>query len=150
MQVSPQNILPPKHVSYYLFGEDRDALFETAEALLAEGEPNAVRLRVDASELGQIEVESRSQGLFGPQACYALVRNADGATPKQSEHLLQLAASVQPGNRLIICAADITWKKAMHKKMLAESLVVSSEFRMPSVAGGSLGSNADEGRDKLR
>jgi DNA polymerase-3 subunit delta len=85
--------------------------------------------------LGHIEVESRSQGLFGPQACYALVRNADGATPKQSEHLLQLAASVQPGNRLIICAADITWKKAMHKKMLAESLVVSSEFRMPSVEG---------------
>ncbi|MDX8388592.1 MAG: hypothetical protein R8M46_08720 [Ghiorsea sp.] len=135
MQVSPQNILPPKHRSYYLFGEDRDGLFETAEALLAEGEPDAVRLRVDASELGQVEVESRSQGLFGPQACYALVRNAESATPKQSEHLLALAASVEPENRLIICAADITWKKAIHKKMLAESLVVSSEFRMPTVEG---------------
>jgi len=133
MQVSPQNILPAKHTSYYLFGEDRDALFEVAEALLAEGEQDAMRLRVDVSELEKIEVESRSQGLFGPQACYALVRNAESATPKQAEHLLKLAASVEAGNRLILCAADITWKKAMHKSILAESLVVSSEFRTPSV-----------------
>lgn len=133
MQVSAQKILPAQHQSYYLFGEDRDTLFETAESLLAEGEHEALRLRVDVSELDKIEVESRSQGLFGPQACYALVRNGETATPKQSEHLLKLAASVESGNRLIICAADITWKKAMHKQMLAESLVVSSEFRMPSM-----------------
>ena len=134
MQVSPQKLLPAEHRSYYLFGEDRDALFESAEALLAAGDADAIRLRVDVTELERIEVESRSQGLFGPQACYALVRNAEAATPKQSEHLLKLAASVAPENRLILCAADITWKKAMHKKMLAESLVVSCEFRLPTAA----------------
>jgi len=129
MQVSPNQLLPAEHRSYYLYGEDRDALFESADKLLAEGETEAVRLRVDVSELDRVEVESRSQGLFGPQACYALVRNAESATPKQSEHLLKLAASVVPGNRLILCAADITWKKAMHKKMLLETLVVHAEFR---------------------
>ncbi len=133
MQVSPQNILPAQHRSYYLFGEDRDSLFETAEALLAEGEQDAVRLRVDVSELEKIEVESRSQGLFGSQACYALVRNAEAATPKQSDHLLKLATSVAADNRLIVCSADITWKKALHKKMKEESLVTSSEFRVPSL-----------------
>ncbi len=123
-----------EHRSYYLFGEDRDALLETADKMLAAGEESAIRLRVDVSELERIEVESRSQGLFGPQACYALVRNAESATPKQSEHLLKLAASVAPENRLILCAAGITWKKALHKKMLAESKVVSSEFRLPNEA----------------
>jgi len=134
MQVSPQNLLPAEHRSYYLFGEDRDILFEKAEALLAEGEPEAIRLRLDVSELERYEVESRSQGLFGPQACYAMVRNAESATPKQSEHLLKLVASVEAENRLILCAPDITWKKAMHKKMLAESHVVSCEFRQPTLA----------------
>jgi len=134
MQVSPNQLLPAEHRSYYLFGEDRDALFESAEKLLAEGQPEAVRLRVDVSELERVEVESRSQGLFGPQACYALVRNAESATPKQSEHLLKLAASVAPENRLILCAPDITWKKAIHKKILVEVQVVHAEFRRLSTA----------------
>ncbi len=134
MQVSPSKLLPAEHRSYYLFGEDRDDLFASAEALLAAGDEGAIRLRLDVSELERYEVESRSQGLFGPQPCYAMVRNAESATPKQSEHLLKLAASVAPENRLILCAPDITWKKALHKKMLAESLVVSCEFRMPTLA----------------
>ena len=134
MQVFPQKLLPAEHRSYYLFGEDNDSLFEAAEALLVEGQADALCLRVDVSELERIEVESRSQGLFGPQACHALVRNAQSATPKQSEHLLRLAASVAPENRLILCAPDITWKKALHKKILAESKVVSCEFRTPSAS----------------
>jgi len=133
MQVSPQKLLPAEHTSYYLFGEDHDDLFETGEKLLAAGDEDATRLRVDISELERIEVESRSQGLFGSSACYALVRNAESATPKQSEHLLKLAVSMQAEHRLIMCAPNITWKKALHKKMLAESLVVSAEFRIPSV-----------------
>ncbi len=132
MQVSPGKLLPAQHRSYYLFGEDRDALFEAAEALLAAGDADAIRLRVDVSELDKIEVESRSQGLFGAQACYALVRNAESATPKQATHLLQLLTMVQPENRVIVCAPDITWKKAMHKKILAEKDVIAAEFRMPS------------------
>jgi len=135
MQVLPQKLFPAAHASYYLFGEDRDAVFEAAERLLAAGESEAIRLRVDVAELGRIEVESRSQGLFGSQACYALVRNAESATPKQSEHLLKLAAAVESENRLIVCAADITWKKALHKKMEAESAVVNCEFRLPSLEG---------------
>ncbi|MDQ6988602.1 MAG: hypothetical protein Q9M19_01875 [Mariprofundaceae bacterium] len=134
MQVSAQKLLPAQHSSYYLFGEDRDSLFEHADALLAEGEAEAIRLRVDISELGRIEVESRSQGLFGAQVCYALVRNAESATVKQTAHLLQLAASVEQGNRLIVCAAEITWKKALNKKMQAEDVVVSCEFRTPTLA----------------
>ncbi len=133
MQVSPQKLFPLEHRSYYLFGEDRDALVEAAELMLSQGDENAIRLRLDVSELEQYEVESRSQGLFGPQSCYAMVRNAGSATPKQSEHLLKLAATVAPENKLILCAADITWKKALHKKMLAESKVVSCEFRTPSL-----------------
>ncbi|MDQ7004846.1 MAG: hypothetical protein Q9N67_08015 [Ghiorsea sp.] len=133
MQVSPQKLLPVEHRSYYLFGEDRDILVEAGEALLAAGEEGAIRLRLDVSELERYEVESRSQALFGPQACYALVRDAESATPKQSEHLLKLAASVSLQNRLILCAPGITWKKALHKKMLAETKVVSCEFRTPSL-----------------
>ena len=133
MRVSPSQLLPAEHRSYYLFGEDRDDLFASAEALLAAGDEDAIRLRLDVSELERYEVESRSQGLFGPQACYALVRNAESATPKQSEHLLALAASVEPGNRLILCAPDITRKKSLHKKMLEESAVVVCEFRMPDL-----------------
>jgi len=134
MQVSPQKILPAQHSSYYLFGEDRDALAEHADALLAAGEEDAIRLRVDIAELGRIELESRSPGLFGSQACYALVRNAESATVKQTEHLLQLAAAVEKGNRLIVCAPEITWKKALNKKMQAEDAVVWCEFRMPTLA----------------
>ncbi|HID36847.1 MAG TPA: hypothetical protein EYP39_05655 [Ghiorsea sp.] len=133
MQVSPKKLIPAEHRSYYLFGENRDELFEAADGLLAQGEEGAIRLRLDVSELERYEVESRSQGLFGPQACYALVRNAESATPKQSEHLLKLAASVEAENRLILCAPDITWKKALHKKILAETKVVSCEFRVPSL-----------------
>lgn len=132
MQISPKHILPGKHQCYYLFGEDHDALFEAAEALLQEGVVDANRLRVDISELERVEVESRSQGLFGPQSCLALVRNADHASPKQGEHMLKLASSVQPGDRLILCAADNTWKKALHKKMLAMSDVVCCEFKQPT------------------
>jgi len=134
MQLPPQKLLPPQYGCYYLFGEDNDALFEAAENLLAAGGEEANRFRVDISELERIEVETRSQGLFGPQACFALIRNADSASVKQGEHLLALATSVQAGNRLIICAADNTWKKALHKKMVGLPLVASCEFKFPSAA----------------
>jgi len=62
-----------------------------------------------------------------------MVRHAEAATPKQSDHLLKLSTSVEPSNGLIVCAADITWKKAIHKKMKEESLVISAEFRMPTL-----------------
>jgi DNA polymerase III delta subunit len=90
---------------------------------------------VDVKELAKIEAESKNQGLFGPSCCYALVRNAQSANPKQTEHLLRLARSVLPDNRLIICAAGIDWKKALHKKMKAESALSQCEFHMPDEAG---------------
>lgn len=135
MRLSPQQLLPAKHAAYYLHGEDEDAIFEAAEALLAAGDPGAVRLRVDVSELARIEEESRSQGLFGPSCCYSIVRNAGSANPKQSEHLLKLATSVRPENRLILCAAGIDWKKALHKKMQAEASVAQCEFPRLDEAG---------------
>lgn len=131
MHLTPETLLPPGHTSYYLYGQDHDAIFEAAEALLAAGETEAVRLRLDVNELARIEKESRNRGLFGPSCCYALVRNAQSASPGQTEHLLKLAGSVLPGNRLIICAPGIEWKKALHKKMKAATIVARCEFHMP-------------------
>ncbi len=139
MKRSPSNVLESEMSAFYLYGEDSDALFEMGEALLAKGDPEAIRLRVDVSELAQVETESRSQGLFGPSKCYALVRNAESASPKQGEHLLNMVAEVRPENRLIICAPGIVWKKAMHKKMQAyagsgQSELVQCEFHTPTPA----------------
>lgn len=117
---------------FYLYGEDVDALFEAAEELLQGGESGVTRLRVDVSELSRIEVESRNQGLFGPSVCYAMVRNAGSANPKQSEHLLKMVAQARPENRLIICAPEIDWKKALHKKMQAVEGPVQCEFHLPT------------------
>ena len=134
MRLAPDRLLPPSHDSYYLYGQDHDAIFEAAEALLAAGDAGAVRLRLDINELARIEEESKNQGLFGPSCCYALVRNAQSAKPKQIEHLLKLANAVLPGNRLIICAPGIEWKKALHKKMRAETAVAQCEFNVPDEA----------------
>jgi len=134
VRLRPDSLLPAKHGAYYLYGQDHDAIFEAAEALLAAGDPDAMRLRVDVNELARIEEESRSQGLFGSSCCIALVRNAQSANPSQSDHLLKLAGAVLPDNRLIICAPGIEWKKALHKKMQAESSVAQCEFSVPDEA----------------
>ncbi|MDQ6956037.1 MAG: hypothetical protein Q9M21_02455, partial [Mariprofundaceae bacterium] len=133
MKVPPSQLSQLEHGCYYLSGEDRDALNEAADALLAAGDAAAVRLRLDVSELARFEEESRNQGLFGSTVCYALVRNAESATPKQTEYLLKLAASVEASNRLIICAPEIAWKKALHKKIQALSSVAHCEFKQPDV-----------------
>jgi len=135
MRLNPDNLLPPQHHLYYLFGEDHDALFEAANALLAAGDPDALRIRLDISELARIEEESRNQGLFGPSNCYALVRNAQSANPKQSAHLLKLVGSLGADHRLIICAPGIDWKKALHKKMKALTTLPQCEFKLPDEAG---------------
>ena len=134
MKLSPERLLPPAHRCYYLYGEDQDAIVEAAEALLAAGEAGATRLRVDVSELARVETESSNQGLFGPAACYALVRNVEAATPKQSEHLLRLASRVREGDRLILCAPAIDWKKAIHKSLQAEQAIAQCEFHLPDEA----------------
>jgi len=131
MRISASQLLPAQYACYYLSGEDADALFESANALLAAGDEQAVRLRLDVSELARIEEESRNQGLFGSTVCYALVRNAESASPKQTDYLLKLAASSEVNNRLIICAPAIAYKKALHKKMQALSSVAHCEFKQP-------------------
>jgi DNA polymerase III delta subunit len=135
MKLPASKLLPAAYDSYYLTGEDVDALTESAEALLASGDTQAVRLRLDVSELARIEEETRNQGLFGATACYAMVRNAQSASPKQTEYLLKLATSVEQGNRLIICAPEIAWKKALHKKMQALADVAHCEFSLPDTQG---------------
>jgi len=134
MKCSPARLLESSASAYYLYGEDFDAIFEAADALLQQGDSDATRLRVDCSELERVEVESRSQGLFGPSQCYALVRNAESATPKQGEHLLNMVKQAREENRLIICTPGIAWKKALHKKMQAESDLMQCEFNIPTPA----------------
>lgn len=134
MRLNPVRLFPAEHCIYYLYGEDEDAIFEAAEALLAEGVPDAIRIRVDVNELAVIEQESRNQGLFGPSVCYALVRNAQSASPKQGEHLLKLATSVSENNRVIICAPGVDWKRALHKKLKSEAAIAECEFRKPDEA----------------
>ncbi len=133
MKISPSQLSKLEHCCYYLSGEDRDALNEAADALLAAGDAQAVRLRLDVSELARFEEESRNQGLFGATVCYGLVRNAESATPKQTEYLLKLASSVEASNRLIICAPEVSWKKALHKKIQILSDVAHCEFKQPDV-----------------
>ncbi len=149
MKLKPDRLLPPEHGAYYLYGEDHDALFEAAEALLAAGEDGAIRLRVDVNELARIEEESRNQGLFGPSVCYALVRNAQSANPKQSEHILKLVDRVASGNRVIVCAPGIEWKKALHKKMQVVDALALCEFFLPDVAGFSRWLEKELGRANL-
>ncbi|GAV19565.1 DNA polymerase III subunit delta [Mariprofundus micogutta] len=131
MRLRPNSLIPPEYNAYYLHGEDEDAIFEAAEALLAAGDKQAHRLRVDINELARIEEASRNQGLFGPSTCYALIRNAQSANPKQTDHLLRLSNAVLDDNRLIICAPGIDWKKALNKKMKAQSDVAECEFGKP-------------------
>jgi len=128
------NSLPPSSChTFYFFGEDRDALFEHADALQNTGEKHALRLRLDVSELSRIEEEQRNPSLFGVQPCYTLVRNAESATPKQGEHLLQLAQNTDDPHRLILCAPDISWKKIMHKKMKSLKNIQQQSFSIPSL-----------------
>ncbi len=134
MKCSPARLLESNAPACYLFGEDFDAIFEAAEALLQGGDADATRLRVDCSELARVETESRNQGLFGPSICYALVRNAESATPKQGDHLLKMVTEAREENRLIICAPGVSWKKALHKKMQAEPNLAQCEFNIPTPA----------------
>jgi len=133
MKIVTSQLSKLDHRCYYLSGEDSDALNESADALLDAGDKNAIRLRLDVSELSRIEEESRNQGLFGSTICYALVRNAESATPKQTTYLLALATSVRSGDRLIICAPGIAWKKALHKKIQVLKDVASCEFKHMNV-----------------
>jgi len=135
MKLKPDRLLPPQYGSYYLYGEDQDAMAEAAEALLQAGEEGVVRLRVDINELARIEESSKNHSLFGPSNCYALVRNAQSANPKQGEHLLRLVGHVADGNRVIVCAPGMDWKKALHKKMQAVGEVAQCEFFLPDASG---------------
>jgi len=135
MKLSPSGLLPARHACYYLYGEDRDALFESANALLAEGPADITELRVDIGELDRVQVESRSQGLFGVTHCHALIRNAESATPKQTEQLLSFVDTLPDGTRLIICAPGIEYRKVLHRKIVARKAVASCEFPRPGTAG---------------
>jgi len=135
VELDPDRLLSAPRPVCYLHGEDRDALFETAEQLLAAHDGDALCLRVDISDMDQIQVEMRNTGLFGPHCCHALIRNAEAATPKQGEHLLALAAQVATPHRLIICAPGMSWKKALHKKLLAAETIACCRFHVPDQAG---------------
>ncbi|MDQ6971737.1 MAG: DNA polymerase III subunit delta [Mariprofundaceae bacterium] len=119
LRLSAEQLLPASHACYYLSGGDADGVFETAELLLSDGEDEeATLLRVDISELALIH-QNLQPGLFGTVRCHVVVRNAGSARPKQLEQLFELAAQPPMGLRLIVCAAGIDSKKALHKRMMA-------------------------------
>jgi len=118
LKLPPAKLFPVGHACYYLHGDDEDGVFETAELLLQDGAEGATLLRVDISELALIH-ENLQPGLFGEVCCHALVRNAGSARPKQIEQLEKLASQPPSGLRLIICAAGIDTKKALHKRLVA-------------------------------
>ena len=118
IKLSPSRIMPPEHACYYLTGDDEDAVFEMAEALLMHHSENAVVVRVDVSELARVH-ENLAPGLFGERCCHAMVRNAASARPRQIEQLEKLAGNPPEGFRFIICAPGIEPKKALHKRLTA-------------------------------
>ena len=109
-------------------------MFESAESLLAASEGEAQTIRADISEIERIELESKHQGLFGGTRCHALIRNAESANPKQTNQLLQLVDHLPLDTRLVICAAGIESRKALHKKMIAQAQVASCQFPRPTSA----------------
>ncbi len=134
MKLAPSKLIPAQYTCYYLYGEDRDALFESAEALLACPEGKAQTIRADIGEIERIELESKHQGLFGTVRCHALIRNAESASPKQTEQLLQLVDHLPEETRLVICAAGIEARKALHRKMMTLTQVASCHFPRPTSA----------------
>lgn len=128
MKLGAAQLFPPRHHVYYLFGEDRDTIFEAAEGLLQWQADEAQLLRVDADEIARIEVEGRNGSLFGTAACHAMVRNAESAKPKQIEQLFSLIENPPEPLRLVVCAAGIESKKALHKRMMAADGVACCHF----------------------
>ncbi len=127
---------PPPVV--YLFGEDADAIFDAAERLIG-GESDARALRVDIGELGRLEQELFAPALFGGRIC-GLVRNLQSAQPqhgKQLERMLDRLGGQQGegGCRLVLCAPGVSWKKALHKRLLEREDVAACEFRLPDLDG---------------
>jgi len=131
VRLSPERLFSSGHACFYLTGEDADAIFEAAEALLARNSEHALILRVDVNELARVETESRDQGLFGMNHCHALVRNAASARPKEIEHLVRMATSPPKGLRLIICAPGIEAKKTLHKRLTALPELAWCAFQRP-------------------
>ncbi len=118
VRLQPSQLLPPAHACYYLTGEDEDAVFEAAEALMAHEADRAVVVRADVDELARI-AEQMAPGLFGARACHALVRNAGAARPKQIEQLERWIARPPEGLRLVLCAPGMDTRKALHKRLAA-------------------------------
>ena len=118
IRLKPSRLLPPAYACYYLTGDDEDAVFEAAEAIIGHEAEGAAIVRADVDELSRI-AEQMSPGLFGARACHALVRNAAAAKPKQIEQLERWIARPPEGLRLVLCAAGIEPRKAMHKRMTA-------------------------------
>ncbi len=136
VRINPARLLPPAHACYYLTGEDEDAVFEAAEALVAHQADQAVVVRADVDELGRI-AEHMAPGLFGARACHALVRNAGAARPKQIEQLERWIMRPPEGLRLVLCAPAIDTRKALHKRMMALPELVWCDFpRMDEEAFG--------------
>jgi len=129
MKLDPCRLFPAEDAFYYLYGEDRDALLEAAEHLLGRDQ-DARLLRFDINEVDGIGNEIRHDSLFGPSRCHALVRNAEQANQKQARQLMQLAEQPLSGMRIIVCAAKIDMRKAVHKNLLAVQSLKHCRFNI--------------------
>ncbi|HCS13994.1 MAG: hypothetical protein COS82_11045 [Zetaproteobacteria bacterium CG06_land_8_20_14_3_00_59_53] len=134
LRLPAARLLPATYACYYLTGDDADGVFETAEQLLTDQADGATLLRVDVNEISQI-YHNMQPGLFGPNRCHAMVRNAGSARPNHIEQLEKLASAPPEGLRLIICGAEMDNKKAVHKRISAlPDVVICSIERMDEQA----------------
>jgi DNA polymerase III delta subunit len=132
MKLHPASLLSAERSFYYLFGEDRDAIFDAAETLVGGASDDLRVLRIDIDEIDRIPNEVRHEGLFGQSRCHVLVRNAESVGSKQAEKLLRLADQDLGEARIVVCAAGVDTRKSWHKRIVRHPQVCHCQFRLPS------------------
>ncbi len=131
MRIPERQIADTRCFCLYLFGEDEEALRDSAERWLNAGGPQTLRMRLELAEQDRFERHLRAPSLFGRQPCRALIRNAHAATAKDAERWRRWAGEMSADGdcRLLLCAVGAMHKKSWHKSLLQHADIAYCEFR---------------------